>query len=328
MKVIDVREAIGCTLCHDITKIVPGEFKGVAFKKGHVIEAKDIDELLSIGKDHIYIWDEDENLIHENEAAEFLKNVCAGSGLIFSDIKEGKIEFFAAIDGLLKINLDLLIKLNSIDEIILSTIKNNTVVKKGDKIAATKVIPLAIKKEKLIEAKNIISEKIISVMPIKSKKVAIVTTGNEVYFGRIKDAFKDVIEKKVSKYGCEIIGQTIIKDDLQEIKEAINYWLKNGAEMILCTGGMSVDADDLTPKAIREIGSEIISYGTPIFPGAMFLISYKGDIPILGLPGGVIFSKSTTFDVLLPRVLAGEKLTKHDIASYSHGGLIIVNDYI
>lgn len=328
MRVIDVREAIGYALCHDITKIVPGEFKGVAFKKGHVIKEEDINELLSIGKDHIYIWDEDENLVHENEAAEFLKDICAGSGLTFSDVKEGKIEFFSAIDGLLKIDLDLLIKLNYIEEIILSTIKNDIVVKKGDKVAATKVIPLAIKKEKLLEAQSVASKKIINVIPINPKKTAIVTTGNEIYYGRIKDAFKDVIEKKVSKYGCEIIGQTIIKDDLEEIKGAINYWLKNGAEMILCTGGMSVDADDLTPKAIREIGSEIISYGTPIFPGAMFLISYKGNVPILGLPGGVIFSKSTTLDVLLPRVLAGEKLTKHDIASYSHGGLCIVNDYI
>lgn len=170
MKVIDVREAIGCTLCHDITKIVPGEFKGVAFKKGHIIEEKDIDELLSIGKDHIYIWDEDENLVHENEAAEFLKDICAGNGLTFSEVKEGKIEFFAAIDGLLKIDLDLLVELNSIDEIILSTIKNNTVVKKGDKIAATKVIPLAIKKEKLFEAQSVTSKKIINVIPIKPKK--------------------------------------------------------------------------------------------------------------------------------------------------------------
>lgn len=328
MKVIDVREAIGCTLCHDITKIVPGEFKGVAFKKGHIIEEKDIDELLSIGKDHIYIWDEDENLVHENEAAEFLKDICAGSGLTFSEVKEGKIEFFAAIDGLLKIDLDLLVELNSIDEIILSTIKNNAVVKKGDKIAATKVIPLAIKKEKLFEAQSVTSKKIINVIPIKAKKVAIVTTGNEVYYGRIKDAFKGAIEKRVYPYGCEIVGQIIIRDNLEEIKEAINYWLENGAEMILCTGGMSVDADDLTPKAIREIGAEIVSYGTPIFPGAMFLISYKWNIPILGLPGGVIFSKGTTFDVILPRVLAGEKLTKNDIASYSHGGLCIINDYI
>ncbi|MGV2643866.1 molybdenum cofactor biosynthesis protein MoaB, partial [Clostridium perfringens] len=156
---------------------------------------------------------------------------------------------------------------------------------------------------------------------------AIVTTGNEVYYGRIKDAFKEVIEKKLYSYNCEIIGQSILPDDTEKIKESIEYWINNGAEMILCTGGMSVDADDLTPKAIKEVGAEIISYGTPIFPGAMFLISYKGDMPILGLPGGVIFSKSTTFDVLLPRILAGEKLTKSDIVAYSHGGLCITNEY-
>ncbi|WP_411169966.1 molybdopterin-binding protein [Clostridium sp. MB05] len=327
MRVINVRDAVGQKLCHDITKIVPGEFKGRLFKKGHIIKEEDIEELLSVGKDHIYIWNDEEDLVHENEAAEILKEISAGCGLSFSEVKEGKIEFFADIDGLLKIDLDSLIKLNSIDEIILSTINNNKVVKKGDKVAATKVIPLAIKKEKLIEAANLIKEKIINIYPIKSKKVAIVTTGNEVYYGRIKDAFKEVIEKKLYPYNCEIIGQSILPDDTEKIKESIEYWINNGAEMILCTGGMSVDADDLTPKAIKEVGAEIISYGTPIFPGAMFLISYKGDMPILGLPGGVIFSKSTTFDVLLPRILAGEKLTKSDIVAYSHGGLCITNEY-
>jgi len=328
MKIINVRDAIGVTLCHDITKIVPGEFKGAAFRKGHVIREEDIEELLSLGKDHIYIWDDNENLLHENEAAEELFNMSAGEGTVAAEAKEGKIEIFADIDGLLKIDVDKLIELNSIEEVILSTIRNNTVVKKGDKIAATKVIPLAIKKEKLIEAKNLLKEKIIKVVPIKAKKIAIVTTGNEVFYGRIKDASRATISKKVEKYNCEIIGQSILPDDKDKIQEAIKEWINKGAELILCTGGMSVDADDVTPKAIKEVAGEIISYGTPIFPGAMFLVSYKEEIPVLGLPGGVIFSKSTTFDVFLPRILAGEKLTKKEIAKYSHGGLIITSEYL
>ncbi|MBU5454133.1 molybdopterin-binding protein [Caproiciproducens sp. MSJ-32] len=328
MKIINVKDAVGVALCHDITKIVPGEFKGVAFKKGHIIREEDIEELLSLGKDHIYIWEDNEELIHENEAAEELFNMACGEGTVAAEVKEGKIEIFAKIDGLLKIDVEKLIELNSIEEIVLSTIRNNSVVKKGDKIAATKVIPLAIKKDKLIEVRKLLREKIIKVIPIKAKKIAIVTTGSEVYYGRIKDASKAAISKKIEKYNCEIIGQSILADDKEKIKEAIYEWIDKGAELVLCTGGMSVDADDVTPKAIEEAAGEIISYGTPIFPGAMFLVSYKGEIPILGLPGGVIFSKSTSFDVLLPRILAGEKLTKKEIAKYSHGGLVITDEYL
>lgn len=328
MKIINVKDAVGVALCHDITKIVPGEFKGVAFKKGHIIREEDIEELLSLGKDHIYIWEDNEELIHENEAAEELFNMACGEGTVAAEVKEGKIEIFAKIDGLLKIDVEKLIELNSIEEIVLSTIRNNSVVKKGDKIAATKVIPLAIKKDKLIEVRKLLREKIIKVIPIKAKKIAIVTTGSEVYYGRIKDASKAAISKKIEKYNCEIIGQSILADDKEKIKEAIYEWIDKGAELVLCTGGMSVDADDVTPKAIEEAAGEIISYGTPIFPGAMFLVSYKGELPILGLPGGVIFSKSTTFDVLLPRLLAGEKLTKKEIAKYSHGGLVITDEYL
>ncbi|WP_300382282.1 molybdopterin-binding protein [Clostridium sp.] len=327
MKIVDVREAVGLTLCHDITKIVPGEFKGRAFKKGHVIEEKDIEELLSIGKDHIYIYEDFENFVHEEDAALFLTELTAGQGTSFDEVKEGKIEIFADRDGLLKIDVETLIEVNSIEEIVISTIKNNTVVKKGDKIAAAKVIPLTIKKEKLEEVEKLVNEKLMNVVPIEGKTIGIVTTGSEVFYGRIKDSSLTAIEKKLNRYNCNIVEQRILPDDLEKIKEAINYFINKDVDVILCTGGMSVDADDLTPIAIKDIGSEIISYGTPIFPGAMFLVSYKEGKPILGLPGGVIFSKTTTFDVLLPRILAGEKLTKRDIAKYSHGGLNIVKDY-
>jgi len=327
MKIIKIQDAVGQTLCHDITKIVPGEFKGIAFKKGHIIKEEDIEEFLSIGKDHIYIWEEEENLIHENEAARFLYDVVAGEGIIDSEVKEGKIEFFANKDGLLKIDVETLTEINCIEEIVISTIKNNKVVKAGEKIGATKVIPLAIRKEKLDEVKALVSNKIINILDIKEKKIAIITTGSEVFYGRIKDASKKAIEEKVGKYNCNIIGQTVLPDDKEEIKKEIESYIQRGAEIILCTGGMSVDADDVTPKAIKEVADKVVSYGTPIFPGAMFMISYKGDLPILGLPGGVIFSKSTTFDVLLPRILSGEKLTKRDIASYAHGGMTVVNEY-
>lgn len=323
MRVVKVEDAVGVTICHDITKIVPGEFKGVAFKKGHIIREEDILELLSIGKKHIYIWEDREGILHENEAAERLKALAGGEGLYFGEAKEGKIEFFAAIDGLLKIDSSAVFKLNSMEDIILSTIHNNTVVKKGDKVAATKVVPLFIEEDKIKKAEEIVEKKIINVIPIMKRKTAIITTGSEVFSGRIKDAFGPVLSSKLEEYGCEVIGQSILSDDSGRIEESINEWLGKGAEMILVTGGMSVDPDDLTPRGIKNTGAEIITYGTPVLPGAMLLMAYKEDIPIIGLPGSVIFSKRTAFDLILPRVLAGEKLEKIDFAAYGHGGLCI-----
>lgn len=323
MKIIKVEDAVGVTLCHDITKIVPGKFKGVAFKKGYVIKSEDIQELLSIGKKHIYIWEDMEGIIHENEAAEKLRDISAGEGLYFGDIKEGKIEFFAAYDGLVKIDSDMVFQMNCVENIILSTIHNNTVVKKGDKLAATKIVPLFIEESVINALGEKIEHKFINVLPIRKKKTAIITTGSEIYTGKIKDAFGPVLKEKLDEYNCEILGQSILSDIPGMVEQEIKKWLENGAEMILCTGGMSVDPDDLTPGGIRNSGAEIITYGTPVLPGAMLLMAYKGEVPIIGLPGNVIFSKRTAFDLILPRVLAGEKLLKRDFAYLGHGGLCV-----
>jgi molybdenum cofactor synthesis domain-containing protein len=323
MKKIKTIEAVGQVLCHDITQIVPGEFKGVAFKKGHVIREEDVNVLLSLGKDNIYIWENSDGMIHENDGAVILKEIGAGKGLEFSDIKEGKIDFYAAYNGLLKVNIDELKKLNSYGQMIFSTIHNNTPVKKGEKVGGTRVIPLMIEEEKLISAKSNIKDKLVWIEEIKGKKVGIITTGNEVYYKRIKDSFGPVIVEKVKEYGCEVLGQVILPDSAEDIKNAIEDWIEKGAELVICTGGMSVDPDDVTPTAIISTGAELISYGAPVLPGAMFLLAYKGDTPILGLPGCVMFSKRTIFDLVLPRVLVDEKLTMDDIASYGHGGMCL-----
>jgi molybdenum cofactor synthesis domain-containing protein len=324
MKKIAVQDAIGSILCHDITQIIPGEIKDRAFKKGHIIKDEDVKVLLSLGKDHIYVWEHKEGTLHENEAAERLKNMAAGKGISFSQVKEGKISFIAEHDGLLKINTELLMKINSLDEIIIATRHNNYPVKKGDKLAATRVIPLIIDEEKIIEAEKIAEGKtIVEVIPYEKLKVGIVTTGNEIYHGRIKDAFGPVIKEKVEYYNCEVIEQKIVYDDSDMISQAIEELIQKGADMIACTGGMSVDPDDVTPIAIKKTGAKIISYGAPVLPGAMFLLSYKEDTPILGLPGCVMYSKSTIFDLVLPRILAGDKITKKDLAAYGHGGLCL-----
>ena len=323
MKSVRVEDAIGMILCHDITKIVPGEFKGRAFKKGHIIKEEDVKELLSIGKEHIYVWEAKEGMLHENDAAIRLKDLVCGTGLEFGEIKEGKINFIAKKDGLLKIDKEELLKINMLGDIIVSTMHNNTPVKKGEIVGATRVIPLVIDEEKIIEAEKTVKKGIINIEEIKSKKVFMITTGSEVYHGRIKDAFGPAVKKKLEYYGCKLVNQTILPDDKDKIVAEIKRALKEGAEMIVCTGGMSVDPDDVTPTAIKECGADLVSYGAPVLPGAMFLLSYYGDIPILGLPGCVMYSKRTVFDLVLPRVLADEKLTMRDLALYGHGGLCL-----
>ena len=325
MKQIKIEDSVGCILSHDVTKIVPGEFKGRLFKKGHVIKEEDIEKLLDIGKEHIYVWEAKEGQLHENDAAKRIKDLVLGKGCYISEeIKEGKIDFFANTQGIVKINKELLLKLNLLGEIIVSTIHNNTPVKKGEKIGSTRVIPLIIDEKKIIEAENIINEKIISVEEIKPKKAVLITTGNEVYKGRIKDAFLPVMKEKLGYYGSEIIKQVILPDNKEMITENILKAIEEDkVDMVICTGGMSVDPDDVTPSAIKDCNGEIVTYGAPVLPGAMFLLAYYKNIPILGVPSCAMYSKRTIFDLVLPRVLIDEKLSFEDIAKYGNGGMCL-----
>ena len=325
MKQIRIEDSVGCILSHDVTKIVPGEFKGRLFKKGHVIREEDIPKLLDIGKEHIYVWEPKKGQLHENDAAIRVKDLVLGQGCYISEeIKEGKIDFFANTQGIVKINKDLLLKLNLLGEIIVSTIHNNTPVKKGEKIGATRVIPLIIDEKKILEAEKIIKEKIISVEEIKPKKAVLITTGNEVYKGRIKDAFLPVMKEKLEYYGSEIVKQIILPDIKEMITENILKAIEEDkVDMIICTGGMSVDPDDVTPSAIKDCNGEIVTYGAPVLPGAMFLLAYYKNIPILGVPSCAMYSKRTIFDLVLPRILADEKLSFEDIARFGNGGMCL-----
>lgn len=325
MKQIRIEDAVGCILSHDVTKIVPGEFKGRLFKKGHVIKEEDIPKLLDIGKEHIYVWEQKEGELHENDAAIRIKDLVLGEGCSISEeIKEGKIDFFAARQGVLKINKDELLKLNLLGEIIIATMHDNTPVKVGEKIGATRVIPLIIDEKKILQAEKIINEKIISVKEIKPKKAVLITTGNEVYKGRIKDAFLPVMKEKLEYYGSEIVRQVILPDNKEMITENILKAIdEDKVDMIICTGGMSVDPDDVTPSAIKDCNGEIVTYGAPVLPGAMFLLAYYKNTPILGVPSCAMYSKRTIFDLVLPRVLADEKLSLEDIAMYGNGGMCL-----
>ena len=331
MKCVKTQDAVGHVLCHDITQIIKDVKKGTAFRKGHIVTEEDIPVLLSLGKDNLYIWEKTEGILHENEAAEYLRDICMNENMIQSEVKEGKIELIAEIDGLLKIDVDKLRAVNSLGEMMIATRHTNTTVKKGDKLVGTRIIPLLIEQEKMEKAKEVAGDRpILSLIPFKKKKVGIVTTGNEVFYGRIKDTFGPVVAEKVKEFGADVIGQTIVNDDMEKITKAVEEFIEQGADMVLCTGGMSVDPDDKTPGAIKNTGARIVSYGAPVLPGAMMLLAYYEkdgrELPIVGLPGCVMYAKRTVFDLVLPRLMADDMVTSDDLAGLGLGGLCLSCD--
>ena len=331
MKCVKTQDAVGHVLCHDITQIIKDVKKGTAFRKGHIVTEEDIPVLLSLGKDNLYIWEKTEGILHEIEAAEYLRDICMNENMIQSEVKEGKIELIAEIDGLLKIDVDKLRAVNSLGEMMIATRHTNTTVKKGDKLVGTRIIPLLIEQEKMEKAKEVAGDRpILSLIPFKKKKVGIVTTGNEVFYGRIKDTFGPVVAEKVKEFGADVIGQTIVNDDMEKITKAVEEFIEQGADMVLCTGGMSVDPDDKTPGAIKNTGARIVSYGAPVLPGAMMLLAYYEkdgrELPIVGLPGCVMYAKRTVFDLVLPRLMADDMVTSDDLAGLGLGGLCLSCD--
>jgi molybdenum cofactor synthesis domain-containing protein len=325
MKVIPVSEAEGSVLCHDITEIVPGKFKGRAFKKGRIVRKEDIPKLLSLGKEHIYVWELTDSLVHEDDAAARIAKAVAGSGLSLTDPVEGKVSLKASVPGLLKINVDALDEINSIEQIVLASLHSNRRVKAGSVVAGCRVVPLVIEADKLLAVEEIGRKHapVIEVKPLRSMKIGLVTTGSEVYHHRIEDAFGPVVQAKVTELGSQVIRQILVPDDVAMICQAIRTLIEEGAEMILTTGGMSVDPDDVTPAAIRSIGGRVVTYGAPVLPGSMVMLAYFGNIPIVGLPGCVMYHKTTIFDLIIPRILAGEEVTRKDIVRLGHGGLCL-----
>ena len=328
MKLIPVEESIGMLLAHDMTEIIPGKSKCAAFKKGHMIIKEDIPRLLTMGKEHIGIIEYKEGDIHENDAATRMANAVAGPGILFSEPAEGKVNLIAEYSGLLKVNFEVLYKINSIDELMVVTLHTDQLIKAGTVIGGTRIIPLITDSLKIDEMERLCKKNfpITQILPLKNLKVGIVTTGSEVYHKRIKDKFGPVIREKFDELGCEVIGQIFSTDDEDMITRSINQLIDDGAEIITCTGGMSVDPDDVTPLGIRNTGADVVTYGAPTLPGAMFMLAYKKDIPIVGLPGCVMYAKRTIFDLVIPRIVAGEKLKKEDIIKLGHGGLCMVCD--
>lgn len=323
-KTVPVEQAVGMILPHDVTEIRQGEFKGRAFKKGHIIRSEDVDHLKRLGKEHIYVLELTADDIHENEAALVMAEALAGTGITFpTDVVEGKVNLHAAHAGLFQVNTEVLQAFNLLGEVMCATLHTNTLVNQGELVAGTRLIPLMSKRQVVEKAVGIAKAAggVLSVLPLRSARAGLVITGNEVFHGRIKDAFEPVLRKKLGAIGSEVAAVRFAPDDVEKIAAAIRECLAEGADLIVTSGGMSVDPDDVTRLGIARAGATDIVYGTPVLPGAMFLSATIGTVPVLGLPACGMFHKITVFDLVLPRVLAGQQITRETIAAMGHGDL-------
>ncbi|NPV89935.1 MAG: molybdopterin-binding protein [Firmicutes bacterium] len=323
MRKVQVEEALGMTLGYDITRIVPGREKCRAFRRGQVITAQDIPRLKDIGKEHIYIWEPNGRMVHEDEAALRMAELAAGPGLSWTEPNQGKVNLCADHDGLLKVEVEKLNQVNNLGEIIFATLHNDRVVVKGQTVAGTRVVPIAVDRSIIEAAEKLCAgmAPILTIKPFIPLAVAVVTTGSEVYSGRIKDGSAEVIGKKIAPFGGRWMGQVIVPDDPGAITREIQRFISRGAELVVVTGGMSVDADDATPQAIRDTGADVVFHGAPILPGSQFMLAYHGQVPVCGVPAGALFSRKTTLDLLLPRIFARDTINRSDIVAMGHGGL-------
>jgi len=322
LKVIPVEEAVGLPLAHDITEIIPGKHKGPAFRRGHIVRQEDVSKLLDVGKRHLYVMELEKDELHEEDAALRLAKAAAGRNLKLTDPSEGRINLVAEIAGLLKVDADLLYRFNSLGDLMLATLPGNRYVKPGTVVAGTRTIPVVVKEELVQRAEALCKEKpIVTLLPMPPKLVHLVVTGSEVFTGRIKDGFGPVVSRKVGAMGSSLESVKIAPDDPDVIAGHIKEAKQAGAEIILVSGGMSVDPDDKTPEAICRSGAKVETHGFPVLPGSMFLLAYLDETPILGLSGCVLHDSLTAFDALLPRLLAGERISRAEIMAMGHGGL-------
>ena len=325
MKLIDTRDAVGHVLCHDLTQIVPGVTKDARFRKGHIVAPEDIPVLLSMGKEHLYVWERTPGMLHEDEAADRLRALCQGANMHATEPKEGKIELIADRAGLFQVDVERLNAVNDVEELMIATRHTGAAVRPGDKLAGMRVIPLTVREEVLAEAERRAGpEPLLSLTPWKLKTCGLIVTGSEVAGGLVQDAFSPVVEGKLAEYGIAVTERCLPGDDRGAIAAAALDFHQKGVDLVLCTGGMSVDPDDRTPGAIRDTGAEIVSYGAPVLPGAMLLLGYFPDgVPILGLPGCVMYAGATVFDLILPRIAAGVRIARSELKAMGHGGLCL-----
>ncbi len=325
MKLIPTRQAVGQVLCHDLTQIVPGSFKGPRFRRGHIVTEEDIPVLLAMGKEHLYVWESTPGMLHEDEAASRLAALCRNAHMSLTPPREGRINLLADCDGLFQVRSQALRAVNRVDQILIATRQGDRPVHRGDMLAGTRVVPLVIPESLVAQAEAAAGgEPLLALRPYVRRTAALVATGSEVRSGLIPDAFTPVVREKLAAYGIETTLVLLPGDGVEPVAAAIRQARSSGADMVLCTGGMSVDPDDSTPGAIRTTGARIVTYGVPVLPGAMFLLGYWEDgTPVLGLPGCVMSAPATIFDLVLPRVAADVEIRREDLTDLGEGGLCL-----
>jgi len=327
IQIVKIEDAVGYPLAHDITEIVPEKYKGPSFHKGYVLTCRDLDHLRRLGKDHLYILKPEKDEMHEDEAAMAIADALCGPGVGWEgEPREGKIAIKATRNGLLKIDVDALMRFNLFGDVMCATQHSDKMVEKGEQVAGTRAIPLLIPRHRVdsaVAAARSAEAGVLRVLPLLEAKVGVLITGSEVYYGRIEDKFEPIIRKKVQALGGQILEVALLPDDDQMIADAANRLLDAGANILVTTGGMSVDPDDRTRFALKKAGATDIVYGSAVLPGAMFMIAYLRNVPVLGIPACGLFARTTIFDLVYPRVLAGERITRKEVAALGHGGLCI-----
>lgn len=321
MKKVKVEEAVGMELCHDVTAVRDG-FKGAAFKRGHIITNEDISALLDIGKQTIFVWEKQAGEIHEEDAALRMAAMAQARGTHYTDVSEGKVVLIADRPGMFRVDAHLLHALNAIGDITICTIPDHSHVEAGARLASMRIVPLVTREQQIIDAESLCQgKKLFELCEFLPMRAGVIITGSEVYHGRIQDKFEPVIRAKLKKYPCQIIGVQKCDDDPAMLNEAIEKYLAEGADLLILTGGMSVDPDDLTPSAIAATGAEVITKGVPSQPGNMTMLAYKDQVTIVGVPGAAISMPVTVLDVILPQIFCGIRFTKEDFIRMGEGGL-------
>lgn len=321
MRKLKIEDAIGKTLCHDISAMRDG-FKGAAFKRGHVITKEDIPAFLDLGKRTVFVWEDHAGEVHEEDAALRMAAMAPVEGAHYTAPSEGKVLLIADTRGMFRVDTALQKEINSIGDITISSLPDHYPVEPGARLASMRIVPLVTREEQILKAEELCKDrKLLDLRPYNHLKVGVIITGSEVYSGRIKDKFEPVVREKLSQYPCDILGITLCDDDVDMITAASRQFIDQGADLLIYSGGMSVDPDDVTPTAISSLGADIVKYGLPAQPGNMTLVAYLGDIALLGVPGAAISLPTTMFDVLLPQVFCGDKLTRNDLINLAEGGL-------
>ncbi len=327
LKKVLLSEAVGLPLAHDVTRVEPDKFKGPEFSRGYVVKAGDLCRLQQMGKSHLYVMDKiGDGYLHEDDAIKEMAAYIAGNGIKYDERpREGKIDFYASYDGLFTVNVEQLFRFNLIPEVMCATRHRYTLVKKDQKVAGARAVPLVVNLEKIKEAIEIASELrgLFSVRKLRKACAGILITGNEIFQGLIQDRFEPIITRKLNELGSDVAMAKIAPDDSDFIAEVASDMIRNGCDLIVITAGLSVDPDDVTREGISKAGATDIIYGSAVLPGAMAMVARIGEVPVVGVPACGLYFERTIFDLILPRILAGLTITRYDLAEMGHGGFCL-----